>query len=214
MTTEERYHEIRDEFAAANRAVGEISGDRLICKEPEEGPAGELAVTVIMKPQGVTQWTTSASAAEVTLTRQPSGEVTQQLTTSGYPVAVTDTQAEAELGVEVETWTRSRDAIEAGLDVVAGVTDREPRQRVATDLGLYRDAKALSREDPSSALMLGVTGNDQVAQRERLAKAIAVRESWHAAADAAYTKAATYSAMPEEPDVPQPFGLDPSRGRP
>lgn len=204
MTTEVRYYEIREEFAAATRALEAISGDRLICTEPEEGPAGELAVAVRPKPPGVTQW--RSMGEEVTLTRQPSGEVTQQLTTNGHPVAVTDTQAATELGVDLATWTTGRDALEAGLASVAGVSDGTTLPRVATDMGLYREAKSLSREDPGAALMLGVTGNDHDAQRERLAQAIAVRESWHAAADAACTGAAALRTQ-DEPDVPQPFGL-------
>lgn len=206
MTTEERFYEIGEEFAAAAGALAEVSGDRLICAEPEEGPSGEVAVRVGPKPPGVTQWTTSGPVPEVVLTRQPSGEVTQQLTKLGYPVAVTDTQVATELGVELATWTRSRDELEVGLAAVVGVSQAATLPRVATDVALYREGKALSREDPGAALTLGVTGNDHDAQRERLAQAVAVRESWHAAADAAYTGAAGLRTQ-EEPDVPQPFGL-------
>ena len=115
-------------------------------------------------------------------------------------------QAAAELGVELETWARSRDALEAGLAAVAGASGRPVRPRIVTNLEMYREVAKISRQDPAASMLLGVTGNDQAAQRERLAQAVAVRESWHAAADAAYTEAVAWSRL-EEPDVPMPFGL-------
>lgn len=227
MTTEARYDELSDAFEASAHAVNEISGDRLICCDPEDGPAGEveIAVTVLPKPPGVTFWRSTSPEPSVTLTRRPSGEVTQQLTQGDYPVAVTDTQAATVLGVETDVWTRSRDAIEDGLVRVAtssggaatvnAPTERhaptEPRElststtpRVPTDLSQYRDARMLEvQHGPGAALALGVAGNDPGARRQRLAQAVAVRESWHAAADAAYSAA----HWMQEPDVPQPFGL-------
>lgn len=202
MTTEERFYEIRESFAAAANVLAELSGDRLICTEPDEGPTGELSVTVSAKPPGVTNW--RSMGLDVTLTRQPSGGVTQQLTKLGHsPVAVTDAQVAAELGVDLDAWATGRDAIERGLSEVAGVTATELSPHVVTDLDLYRAARALDREDPGAALMLGVEGNHPAARRDRLAQAVAVDESWHAAADAAYTQAVGL----EEPYVPQPFGL-------
>lgn len=205
MTTEERFNEIRETFATANRALREVSGDRLLCFEPEDGPAGEVSVRVITKPPGVTQWTTP-DGPEVVLTRYPSGEVTQQLTKLGYPVAVTDAQVATELGVDLEAWAAGRDAIEVGLATVTGVATPELSPHVVTDLDLYRAARTLSREDPGAALTLGVEGNDPSARRDRLAQAVAVRESWHAYADAEYTEAVAWSRV-DQPDVPQPFGL-------
>lgn len=118
MTADEHYYDIREEFAAANRALG------------------------------VTQWATSASAEDVTFTRQPSGEMSQQLTTNSHPVAVKDMQVATELGVELETWTTGRDVIEAGLAKLAGVRDREPGQRVATDLGCTAKPRRCEKETP------------------------------------------------------------------
>lgn len=279
MTTESRHREIEDEFAVAARAVNEISGDRLACREPEEHPNGAVAVTVLPRPPGATQWR-STPDREITLTRQTSGEVTQHLTGGRQAVtAVTDTQAAAALDVEVDTWAQSRDAVESGLGTIAGagapqerhvlteppaevaarlselhtaemtaetnaerledadISGKSQRERAAelrreqheieqqyglleegadpaailtrparvpTDLSQYRDARILEEQHgPGAALALGVAGNHPAARRQRLAQAVAVRESWHAAADAAYA-AATW---PNEPDVPQPFGL-------
>lgn len=306
MTTEARYDELSDAFEASTHAVNEISGDRLICCDPEDGPAGEveIAATVLPKPPGVTFWRSTSPEPSVTLTRRPSGEVTQQLTSGDHPVAVTDTQAAAALGVGTDVWTRSRDAIESGLARIVGggaattdasqerqataepsaevlarlqalhteemqaemdaerledadlsgqskreraaelrgqqyeiereygllpedeefaeYLDEELAQsvdyvpgddvpeemgtpaRVPTDLSQYRDAEVREQQlGMAAALTLGVPGHDPAARRQRLAEAVAVRESWNATADAAYA-AAHWTA---EPDVPQPFGL-------
>lgn len=136
MTTEERFYEIIDAFAAANRALKRLSGDRLGCYEPEDGPAGEVAVTILAK---------GAVDDCVTLTRQPSGTLTQQLTSqpawapivAGHPGA-TDTQAAAALGVELDVWTAGRATIETGLAAVArlGNTAAEPAPPAEPDLPL------------------------------------------------------------------------------
>lgn len=180
----DRYEEILDEFTTASDAVRDISKDRLICDDPVVGSAGEISVTVATKPPGAATWTPPPGDQEVTLARHPSWTpdlVTQQITSGAYPIAVTDTEAAASLGVDVETWAQCRDALEAGMARALGETEPERPARIATDPSHYVESVALEHQGPAAALMLGVAGNDPQARRDRMAKATAVAEAWAAA---------------------------------
>jgi hypothetical protein len=81
------------------------------------GAAGEVSVRIEANPVAGQPPT---SPAAVKLTRRPDGEVALQLHNHERPVPGTDAQAADVLGIEVETWARSRRAIELGLAAVAG----------------------------------------------------------------------------------------------
>lgn len=178
--------------AAGGQIVLTELGDHKASVQPRRPGAGygtELPEVTLSR------WVPESEGAHLTVRRE------------GVWAAATDTQAAAALGVEVSTWAACRDAIETGLATELGLIDQEPPERVLTSPSLYPDLMARSGGDPAAQIMLGVTGNETVDQRERMAMGIAIRESWAAADDAAYANHAGHTDAYSEPGKQMPFGL-------
>lgn len=95
------------------------SKGRITYREPPTGASGEVSVRIEASP-AAHPGRTQASPPAVTLTRPPDGAVALQLNNHDGPMPGTDTQAADVLGIELETWARSRNAIEKALAAVAG----------------------------------------------------------------------------------------------
>ncbi|NYI47856.1 hypothetical protein BJ993_005002 [Nocardioides aromaticivorans] len=93
------------------------SRGRICYREPATGASGEVSGRIEASPAGPGR--THASPA-VTVTRHTDGSVALQLNNQDRPIPVTDTHVADVLGVELETWVRSRDSIEKALAAVAG----------------------------------------------------------------------------------------------
>jgi len=123
-----------------------LSKGRIAYRRPMTGPGGAVSVRIEANPAAGQSPTAPAA---VQLTRRPDGEVALQLHHHERPVPGTDAQAADVLGIEVETWARSRRAIELGLAAVAG-------QKPALRPPGVRTARPEERAD--LAVSIGVSG--------------------------------------------------------
>lgn len=93
------------------------SRGRIVYREPATGASGEVSVRIEASTAG--QRRTQTSPTAVTVTRHADCTVALQLNNQDRPIPVTDPHVAEALGLELETWVRSRDSIEKALAAIA-----------------------------------------------------------------------------------------------